>query len=588
MKELILVVLVAAQCSVTHAQTATCGEQRFDVIALVDGSGSIARADFQKIKNSLEMFPASLGLNGVDRRFGVAVFSSIVTVPIPLSSNVTALMSGIASLQQPKGGTNTALGLTRVIQEFEDYGIPENKQFIIVITDGRSNNMNATLAAAAQAKNMGISVFAVGVGSGPVASELAGIASDSSQVINIDNFDQLTQTIVGVIAMVCDDTDVYTDDGPCFGCILRNGIGYLRTSDCDKFLQCQLSLAYTVKQCPFGTYWDQSALTCNYIGKVNCPNDVCTAPTPPATYKTSGNCSQYYQCVNGVSHSRTCPEGQSYNAILGYCITDSDCKPEPPVPRKCHMTAILNEPCYYNWDVYGVTYKMPCPGGTAYDQSVCGCSTSVHTSCIPVCKPIVHIDFNSAEPGEYGNYGAVIQNGLAYFNGRSSIKIPRLANVDFRDRITIYTRYRAEFPSNTTQQAVVANGDCNEASTIAIVADGQSTEFTAQSVSRSPQTLTTSTSSTWKEVVYKLKSGTFSGKDGLQLDSTPFAGLLQVSQCAFQVGHGEGFNDFRGWVDYVIITLCDINLLSSTTPTAATATATTTTAATTRPKHTSQ
>ncbi|KAK6192401.1 hypothetical protein SNE40_003874 [Patella caerulea] len=383
MKELILLVLVAAQYSITHAQSDSCGDQRFDVIALVDGSASIDQADFQKVRNSLEMFPASLGLNGTDRRFGVAVFSSNVEVPIPLSSNVTALMSDIASLQQPRGFTNTALGLTRVIEEFENFGIPENKQFIIVITDGKSARKTATLAAALRAKNMSISVFAVGVGNGVDELELAGIASDSSQVIKADDFDQLTPKIVGVIAMVCNDPDVVTDDGPCFGCILRNGIGYLPTRDCDKFLQCQLSLAFTVKQCPFGTHWDQSALTCNYIGKVNCRNDVCTAPTPPATYKTNGNCSQYYQCVNGLSHTRTCPEGQSYNDVLGYCIPNSDCKPEPPVPKACHMTAILNEPCFYNWNVYGLVYKMPCPGGTAYDQSVCACSTSVFTSCTP-------------------------------------------------------------------------------------------------------------------------------------------------------------------------------------------------------------
>ncbi|XP_050407902.1 protein PIF [Patella vulgata] len=373
-------------------------------------------------------------------------------------------------------------------------------------------------------------------------------------------------------SVTTDNTTYNSGSGACRDCAIRNGIGYNPHLECDKFIQCNFvrngNLAgFEIKQCGFGTFWDQTLLTCNFIGQVHCPNDPCINGTV-SSYKTSGNCAEHYMCTNRVSQAKLCSSGYAYKN--GQCVIDTDCNKDAPPKNcclRCKFAAIRNDPCFFNWQTNGRTYKMPCPPGTAYDIDACGCITAAYTSCAAVCKPIVHIDFETAEPGEYDNYGAVRQNGQAYFNGNSSIRILRLSNVDFRSRISIYVKYRPEFPDQTTQQAVVSNSDCDKPSTIAIIANGQSTEFLAKSVSRSAQTLNTNSSTVWKEIVYEIKSGTFSGQDGLQRDVTQFAGLLEVSPCAFQLGHGNRLNSFRGWIEYVIITRCDDDPFNSTTTT---------------------
>ncbi|KAK6192403.1 hypothetical protein SNE40_003875 [Patella caerulea] len=746
MKELVLLVLVAAQYSITHAQIIACREQRFDVVALVDGSGSIASADFQKIKNSLEMFPAFLGLSGTERRFGVAVFSSDVTVPIPLTSNVAALMSDIASLQQPNRNTNTALGLTRVIEEFENFGIPENEKFIIVITDGVSNNMAQTLAVAASAKNMGITVISVGVGGGINVQELTGIASDPSQVIIAEDFDQLTPKLVDVIAMVCNDPDI----GPCFGCILRNGIGYLPTDDCDKFLQCQISHPPIVEQCPFGTHWDQSALTCNYIGQVNCPNGRCVGQSDGHRFKVSGNCSQYYECEDEVQKPRACDDGFSFDTTTLMCVADRDCTAQisacreqrfdvfalvdgsgsiasadfqkiknslemfpaflglsgterrfgvavfssdvtVPIPLTSNVAALMSDiaslqqpqgstntalgltrvieefenfgipenkkniivitdgdsnnmaqtldvaasaknmgisliavgvgggvnvpelvgiasdpskviiaedfdqltpklvdviamvcddnceliedpinVCVFGQMVHGQQITQNCPVGLRFDKTTCGCTIRSPTCAPapPTCQPMVDIDFETAEPGEYDNFGAVIDTaaGTAYFNGSTSIRILRLSNVDFRKNLAIKVSYRVDYSTptqRTEEEAVVTNGDCGKLSTIEITRTGDDTNLRATTFdaasTRTTTELVIDTQEDWRDVKLffdKAEAKLFGEVNG-DTEEGGFVGPIIRSQCAFQLGRGEGINNFRGWIRYIIVTECD-------------------------------
>lgn len=62
---------------------------------------------------------------------------------------------------------------------------------LIVVTDGQSNNKSATLAQAAELHKTNINVFAVGVGSTVDQAELNAIASKSSNVFTVTNFDAL-------------------------------------------------------------------------------------------------------------------------------------------------------------------------------------------------------------------------------------------------------------------------------------------------------------------------------------------------------------------------------------------------------------
>ena len=96
------------------------------------------------------------------------------------------------------GGTNTGEAIQFVRQNsfLSKYGSRSSaSKMIILITDGKSNNMQLTTQQAMAARNQGITIFAIGVGSGIDRHELNGIATDpdSQHVFTVNNFDALTQ-----------------------------------------------------------------------------------------------------------------------------------------------------------------------------------------------------------------------------------------------------------------------------------------------------------------------------------------------------------------------------------------------------------
>ena len=70
---------------------------------------------------------------------------------------------------------------------------PNVPDIAIVITDGQSNDVALTTAEAKKLRDAGVTVLAIGVGSGITKSELNAIATDpdSSHVYSADNFDAL-------------------------------------------------------------------------------------------------------------------------------------------------------------------------------------------------------------------------------------------------------------------------------------------------------------------------------------------------------------------------------------------------------------
>ncbi|XP_050409413.1 collagen alpha-1(XIV) chain-like [Patella vulgata] len=139
----------------------------------------------------------------------------------------------------------------------------------IVITDGKSSSTSATLTEAKNAKDQNINMFAIGVGTNIDNQELNGIASSTGQVLLVANYTLLAQQIKSLVDEICETTN------PCDGCKMANGIGYNPHTDCDKYIQCEFTANFTlhqhhVKQCGYGTFWNQDKLTCNHIGNVAC------------------------------------------------------------------------------------------------------------------------------------------------------------------------------------------------------------------------------------------------------------------------------------------------------------------------------
>ncbi|XP_050410597.1 protein PIF [Patella vulgata] len=589
-------ILVAALVALHAAFTNSTGCQQFiDVIAVVDGSDSVGRSDFDSVQDSLRVFVSSLGVSS-SVRFGVVVYSSEVGDVIPLSGDASSISNQIDNLNHTRLGTRTDLGIARMIQMF---GASSSPKVGIVITDGESLFPNITLSQATSAKADNVNMFAIGVGAFINTQELNGIASSTNQVLSVTDYTALAQQITSLVLEICPTTTQpttttpttttttqttttttqpttttqttrpttqTTSTHPCDGCAMVNGIGYNPHTECDKYIQCEFTtdltlLRYHVKQCGYGTFWNQDKLTCDHIGNVACDNDPCKISPPGSSYKTAGNCAQYYRCVNGKTQVRTCRSGYSYS-LYGYCTTDTSCShnnADPVGSVYCQFKERTDDKCHYDWVTAIGTYKMACPPGTTFNPVKCSCDTEYGTSCNPLCKPIVDIQFNPSESAEYDNDGALIHNGKAYFNGNAAIRILTLANVDFQSKINIKVRYLVESYSSQTQ-AVVTNGDCGKQPSISIGNRNNNVQFNLEDTTNANHTLVVNSHLKWRTVEYSLDNGVFTARvnSASTRKNIPDAKILR-SKCAFQLGYGTGFQNFKGWIDYITVSTCPTN-----------------------------
>ncbi len=144
-----------------------------------------------------------LNIGPARQKFGAVVFSRSVTSIIPLSADAIALKAVIASINQPKSNTATHLGIKAMTRLFEDGGRPGVRKLGIVITDGQSNSKFATIAAAVVAKEAGITMIAVGVGSNLNMEELNAIADSPANVSHLANFDALSSEFKDIVKTMC-------------------------------------------------------------------------------------------------------------------------------------------------------------------------------------------------------------------------------------------------------------------------------------------------------------------------------------------------------------------------------------------------
>ena len=184
-----------------------CNVNALELFFVTDESGSVGFGNYQLMKQFVYDAVNSYEIGPDDVQVGLLSFSSSHTFQFFLNTHSTksSLLSAIDALPYIGGGTNTAGALDAVrSQAFTEAngarhaseGVP---RVVIVITDGDSNDMAATLTAARGLHDDGYIVFAVGI-AGANIDELNGIASDPAYVSFIDSFDQnllsaLQQTI---------------------------------------------------------------------------------------------------------------------------------------------------------------------------------------------------------------------------------------------------------------------------------------------------------------------------------------------------------------------------------------------------------
>uniref|UniRef100_UPI00358F5A66 collagen alpha-1(XIV) chain-like isoform X1 n=1 Tax=Myxine glutinosa TaxID=7769 RepID=UPI00358F5A66 len=163
---------------------AECSSSKADIVFLVDGSWSIGDANFEKLKRFLCILLALIGNLGPDgAQVGFVQYSDDARTEFKLNEHTDrdALLHAVKNIQYKGGNTKTGLGMDHVKKHLF---VPEGgmrrgtPKLLVVVTDGRSQDVVKSVAMEIQHK--GYNIFAVGIGDADM-TEIRTIASFPSE-----------------------------------------------------------------------------------------------------------------------------------------------------------------------------------------------------------------------------------------------------------------------------------------------------------------------------------------------------------------------------------------------------------------------
>lgn len=141
-----------------------------DVVAVIDGSGSIGACEFNKGKNALSylMDSAKESNPTVDTKYATITFSTSVTVNFKFLQYVEAAKK-VKTISYPSGWTNTQAGLEEAMKLFSNPlssgGRIFGRKVVLLLTDGQSNvDQQLTIPKADVLKNNGVKIFVIAIG----------------------------------------------------------------------------------------------------------------------------------------------------------------------------------------------------------------------------------------------------------------------------------------------------------------------------------------------------------------------------------------------------------------------------------------
>ncbi|XP_050390695.1 uncharacterized protein LOC126809880 [Patella vulgata] len=190
--------------NITEANNDVC-KKAIDLAFIIDGSGSIGATNFNIIRQFMIEVTNRLDISPRETQVAAVQFSSSARKEFYLNDHSTegSLNQAINGIAYIGSGTNTATGLNLAANQVF---VPEkgmrnhSAKVALVVTDGRSSSLIATEAASLILKSKGVTVFAIGVGSGINENELKAISSDPdcTHVFILKDFSEV-ETIINAI-----------------------------------------------------------------------------------------------------------------------------------------------------------------------------------------------------------------------------------------------------------------------------------------------------------------------------------------------------------------------------------------------------
>ncbi|XP_075823829.1 collagen alpha-4(VI) chain-like [Microtus pennsylvanicus] len=182
----------------------TCKSRKADIIFLIDGSESIAPKDFGKMKEFMERMVNQSNVGADEIQIGLLQFSSAPREEFRLNrySSKVDMRRAISDVEQMNDGTRTGKALNFTLPFFgrSKGGRPGIHQYLIVITDGVSQDNVVPPAKALRDRN--IIIFAIGVGAAQ-RTQLLEITNDQNKVYHEENFESLQNLEKEILYEVC-------------------------------------------------------------------------------------------------------------------------------------------------------------------------------------------------------------------------------------------------------------------------------------------------------------------------------------------------------------------------------------------------
>lgn len=182
-----------------------------DIMLLVDGSWSIGRTNFRRVRDFLEglMTPFHIGPNHI--QIGLTQYSGDPRTEWRLNNFTTKdrLLEAVRNFRYKGGNTFTGQALLHVMEENmrAEAGAREDVPFFLVLlTDGKSQD--DAIAAANKLKSAGVEIIAVGVKNADEA-ELRQVASEpvDLNVYNVNDFPLLSKLVARLVHILCGRID---------------------------------------------------------------------------------------------------------------------------------------------------------------------------------------------------------------------------------------------------------------------------------------------------------------------------------------------------------------------------------------------
>lgn len=172
LRSIILTSLIVATAQPQWGSKSREGNNKgVDIVLAIDISGSMLAMDFapdSRLAAAVKVAKDFVSRRPNDR-FALVAFSEYALTQIPITFDHNAMQNSLDNLQvnEEASGTAIGMGLAKAVARLKDS--KAKSRIVILITDGVNNTGEIDpLSAAGMAKQLGIKVYPIGVGSGGV------------------------------------------------------------------------------------------------------------------------------------------------------------------------------------------------------------------------------------------------------------------------------------------------------------------------------------------------------------------------------------------------------------------------------------